>query len=187
MPRLPPLTSPLAAGPVRLRDAAERDIPEVLIAYEDDRKMHLGLFEERPPSAAALGRRAELESADRAAGERATFTVCAEDSDLCVGQLTVHNLDWEHARGELSLWIAPGQRGRGLGAGALRLASAWLLQTCGLQRLQVLAEPDNTPMRRAAARAGFVSEGVLRGHMRRRGARVDVVVLSLVSGDLEGT
>jgi RimJ/RimL family protein N-acetyltransferase len=184
MPRLPQHSPPLREGGVSLRDAAERDIPEVLIAYEDDRQMHLRLFEERPPSGAALGRRAESDYADRAAGSRATLTVCADGSDVCVGQITVHHIDWEHARGELSMWIAPGWRGRGIGATALRLASTWLLQRCGLERLQLLVEPDNVAMLRAAAHVGFVNEGILHSHLRQGGVRVDVVVVSVLRSDL---
>lgn len=186
MPRLPPLSEPLTDGRVRLRDAAERDIPEVLIAYEDDREMHLRLFEDRPPTGAALGRLAESAYTDRVAGCRATLTVCRADADLCLGQLTAHNIDSEHARAELALWIAPRQRGQGLGSGALRLAGHWLLESCGLARVALFAEPDNVAMCAAAARAGFVQEGVLRGHALRGRERVDVVVLSLVAQDVSG-
>ena len=186
MPRLPLLSETLHDGPVRLRDASSRDIPEVLIAYEDDPEMHQRLFEERPPSGAALGRRAESDYADRAAGSRATLTVLADGSDRCVGQLSVHDLDWEHARGELSLWIAPGARRRGLGSASLRLACAWLFDRCALARLQVLVEPDNVAMLRTAARAGFRDEGILRSHLRRRGVRLDVAVLSRLAADQEG-
>ena len=185
MPRLPLLTDTLHHGPVRLRDASSRDIPEVLIAYEDDPEMHQRLFEGRPPSGAALGRRAESHYADRAAGSRATLTVLADGSDRCVGQLSVHDLDWEHARGELSLWIAPGARRRGLGSVSLRLACAWLFDRCALARLQVLVEPDNVAMLGAAARAGFHDEGILQGHLRRRGVRIDVAVLSRLAADQE--
>jgi RimJ/RimL family protein N-acetyltransferase len=183
MPRLPPLSETLKDGPVRLRDASSRDIPEALIAYEDDREMHLRLFEERPPTGAALGRLAESDYADRAAGSRATLTVLGAGSDRCVGQLSVHHIDWEHARGELSLWIAPGARRRGLGSGALRLATAWLFDPCALVRLQLIVEPDNVAMLSTAARAGFHDEGILRSHVRRRGARLDVAVLSRLAAD----
>ncbi|MEA2148140.1 MAG: hypothetical protein QOG59_3727, partial [Solirubrobacteraceae bacterium] len=89
-------------------------------------------------------------------------------------------------RGELSLWIAPGARRRGLGSASLRLASGWLFDRCALARLQVLVEPDNVAMLRTAARAGFRDEGILRGHLRRRKARLDVAVLSLLPADRGG-
>lgn len=186
MARLPLLADPLQDERVRLRDAAERDIPEVLIAYEDDREMHLRLGQARPPSGAQLGRLAESENADRAAGSRATLTIVEPPSDLCLGQVTVHDLDWDNGSVELSIWLAPAYRGRGLGARALALASRWLLHPCRFERVQLLCEPGNQALLGAAARAGFVHEGVLRGYWRRRSERIDVAVLSLVRGDLEG-
>ncbi len=184
MARLPQLDHPLADGHVRLRDAAERDIPEVLIAFEDDPALHLRLGRDRPPSGAQLGRLLEAEPADRSAGSRATLTVLSEASDVCRGQVTVHDLDWDHARAELSIWLAPQARGRGLGSGALGLAARWLLRDCGLTRVQLLAEPDNGPLLGAAIRAGFTDEGRLEAYRRVGSRRVDVTVLSLLASDV---
>ena len=183
MARLPLLSEPLQSEIVRLRDGAERDIPEILIAYEDDSALHRRLGQDRPPSGAQLGRRAETEAADRGAGSRATLTIVDPGSDLCLGQVSVHHFDWEHARAELSLWVAPHARGRGLGSGALSLATRWLLGRCGVERVQLLVALDNEPMLHAAARAGFVHEGVLHGYVRARPRRVDVAILSLLPGD----
>ena len=41
MSSFPLLTEPLTDGTVVLRDYAERDIPEILIAHQDDPRMHL--------------------------------------------------------------------------------------------------------------------------------------------------
>jgi RimJ/RimL family protein N-acetyltransferase len=183
MPHLPMLAEPLSSEVVRLRDFAERDIPEILIAYEDDPEMHRRLGQERPPSGAQLGRLAETEIADRGAGSRATLTILDPHIDLCLGQVTVHHLDWEHGRGELSLWVAPEARRRGLGVGALRLAAGWLLGPCRLERVQLMAEPDNEAILRTAARAGFVREGVLHGYLRVRARRADMAVLSRLPSD----
>ena len=69
-------------------------------------------------------------------------------------------------------------------AAAVTRAARWLLGPCGLERVAVLTETDNEPMIRAALAAGFSREGVLRGHTRERGRRVDAVVLSLLPADL---
>jgi len=39
-------------------------------------------------------------------------------------------------------------------------------------------------MRAAAAAAGFVEEGLLRGYTREHGRRVDVTVMSLITADV---
>ena len=186
MPSLPELREPLTNGAVCVRAGAERDIPEVLIAYQDDPALHLRMGQPGPPSGAELGRLYERVEADRVAGRRLTFTITEPGEDTCRGQIYVHGVDWENGRGELGMWVASQMRGRGLGARALRLVSPWLLRAAGLDRLQILTESDNEPMIRAALAAGFTREGVFRGYTREQGRRVDNAVLSLVSRDLAG-
>jgi [ribosomal protein S5]-alanine N-acetyltransferase len=184
MRSFPRLLEPLTDGHVALRDYTERDIPEILIAYQDDPQLHRLAGEDRPPSGAELGSRAEREPVDRAAGERATLTIVEPGIDTCRGQVGVSDADWDNRRAELAIWLAPQVRGRGLGGRSLRLAAEWLLGTCELARVELVAEPDNAAILGAAQAAGFVREGVLRGHQRKRGKRIDVVVMSLIPADL---
>jgi [ribosomal protein S5]-alanine N-acetyltransferase len=184
MRSFPHLTDPLTDGEVVLRDYLERDIPEILIAYQDDPRLHSLTGEDRPPSGAELGSRAEREAGARAVGERATLTILEPGGDTCRGQIKVDSVDWDNGRAELTIWLAPQVRGRGLGRRALRLAGAWLLGPCRLARVEALADPANATAIGAAQAAGFVREGVLRGYQRRRGQRVDVVVMSLIPLDL---
>src|SRR5260221_9578388 len=114
MPSFPDLDEPLIDNEVRVRLAAEYDIPEVLIAYQDDRELHLRMGEPRPPSGAELGRLAERAAADRAAGRGMTLTIVGPGSEECVGQVNVHQVDWDNARAELGIWVAPQERDRGL-------------------------------------------------------------------------
>lgn len=184
MPSFSELRDPLTDGVVSLRFAADRDIPEVLIAYEDDPTLHLRMGQTRPPSGAELGRRAERAEADRVAGRRLALTLVQPGEDTCRGQVYVYEVDWDHARADLGIWVAPQLRGRGLGARALGLVAPWLLQTSGLQRVQLLTESDNEALIHAATQAGFSYEGVLHGYTRERGRRLDNAVLSMVARDL---
>jgi RimJ/RimL family protein N-acetyltransferase len=185
MAAIPDLTEPLRQGRVTLRFGSERDIPEILIAHQDDPQLHERLREPRPPSGAELGRRAEQAPAERAAGTRATLTILDGESDDCRGQIDVHDIDWDHERAEVGIWIVPQLRRQGLGRAALALAGRWLLRDCGLQRVQIVTRSDNQAVIRAARCAGFRYEGVLRAYLWDRGGRVDVAVLSLLPGDLE--
>jgi RimJ/RimL family protein N-acetyltransferase len=187
MPVFPNLVAPLRSETVTLRGSAERDIPEVLIAHQDDPELHVRLGYERPPSGAELGRRTEAEPAERQAGIGVRLTILDPESDTCRGQLDVHRVDWGHQRAELGIWVASRWRSRGLGTGALALAGRWLLQDCGIARVELLTEPDNLPMIRAAAAAGFHEEGVLRAYVRERDRRLDLAIMSLLSDDLEAS
>jgi ribosomal-protein-alanine N-acetyltransferase len=184
MSSFPRLAEPLSDGHVALRDYVERDIPEILIAYQDDPYLHLAAGEDRPPSGAELGSRAEREPAVRAAGEEATLTIVEPDADTCRGQLRVRDVDWDNARAQLLIWLAPQSRGQGLGRRALRVAGDWLLGPCQMARLEMFSELDNAALMIAAGAAGFAREGVLRGYERKREDRIDMVVMSLIPADL---
>jgi RimJ/RimL family protein N-acetyltransferase len=181
---IPELTEPLNNGRVALRLAAERDIPEVLIAHDDDPQLYIDRGRARPPTGAELGRDMEQAAAQRADGSFETLTLLEPGSDDCRGQLYVYNIDWDNARAELGLWVSPGSRNKGLGRAALMLASSWLFDAWGIERLQLTTVPSNEAMMSAALGAGFVHEGVLRGHRLERGRRVDVAILSLLPADL---
>jgi RimJ/RimL family protein N-acetyltransferase len=174
MPAFPALENRLSDGVVELRLAKEWDIPDVLIAHQDDPTLYRRLGLVRPPSGAELGRRSEAEPGERAAGRTLCLTVVEPGDDTCRGQIDVHHLDWDQGCAELGIWLAPQFRGRGLAPQALRLAAAWLFEGCGLRRLTVRTEPDNRPMIGAARAAGFREEEPRQGS----------ACLSLTPGDL---
>jgi RimJ/RimL family protein N-acetyltransferase len=178
------LEQPLRSDNVELRFESERDIPEILIAHQDDPALYVRLGLQRPPSAAELGRRNEREPAERAQGIGVRFTILERGSDTCRGQLDIHRVDWDDLRAEAGIWVAPAFRGRGLAPAALRLAGRWLFEACGMARLELLTEPENAAMISAAQTAGFVHEGVLRAYVNERGRRLDLAILSLLPVDL---
>jgi RimJ/RimL family protein N-acetyltransferase len=183
MPEIPDLSDPLADGHAGIRLAAERDIPEVLIAHQEDPLLAAALGLERPPSGAQLGRAMEEAAAQRGAGSAVTLTIVEPGSDECRGQFYADRFDWEHAHADVAVWVAPHARGRGLGGHALALASTWLMDACELVRVQLLTPPENEVAIRTALAAGFTQEGVLRAHARARARRVDLAILSRVAAD----
>jgi RimJ/RimL family protein N-acetyltransferase len=115
----------------------------------------------------------ELAEREREDGVRVRLTIVEPGSDDCRGRISVHSIDWDSGRAELGMWLAPRARGRGLAPVALQLVARWLFEECHLELVELLTEPDNEPMLRAALAAGFVERG-----MRRR-AEVDMIVMSL--------
>jgi RimJ/RimL family protein N-acetyltransferase len=132
MPSFPSLDDPLSDGVVTLRPSAERDIPEVLIAYQDDRRLPEALGEDRPPTGAALGSRAERAADEFRAGHTLTLTILQEGSDVCRGEVRIADVDWESRSAGLRVWLSPSLRGRGLAQRAHGLAVDWLSRECGL-------------------------------------------------------
>ena len=184
---IPGLDQPLSDGVVSLRLAAERDIPEVLVAHDEDRELHHERGMPRPPSGAELGRELEEAPTRRAAGIDETLTIETADGPRnasFAGQLIVHSIDWDDRRGELGIWLVPGRRGSAIGRRALVLAARWLFDVWELERLQLVTGTQNGAMLACARAAGFVHEGVLRGHTLREGHREDDAILSLLPSDM---
>ena len=179
-----PARAAAATGAVALRLGAERDIPEILIAHQDDPQLHARLGLERPPSGAELGRRAER-AADRARGRDAA---CADDpraggSDVCRGQIDVH-------RRRLG---PPAGRARDLGRAAGRAAAGWPPRRCGSSVAgcstpaagaprSCSTEPDNAADARARPRGGVRRRGrPARLRARARPAASTCAILSLLA------
>jgi len=154
-PEIPELRDRLSDGEVELRTSTEWDIPDILIAHQDDQELYRRLGMIRPPSGAELGSAAERAPAERASGTGVKLTIVEPGGDDCRGRVEVHEIDWEHQSAELGIWVAPRLRGQGVARRALRLAAGWLFETVGLRQLTLNVAADNVAMLRAADAAGF--------------------------------
>ncbi len=84
---------------------------------------------------------------------------------------------------EIGYWVAAFARGRGYAAEATDALATWAFEH-GVHRVQLLAATGNVLSQRVAARAGFISEGELRGgHRGRRGVPRDMVVFGRLATD----
>jgi RimJ/RimL family protein N-acetyltransferase len=88
-------------------------------------------------------------------------------------------------RGHIGYWVAAPARGRGVCTRALRVLCAWALDERGLQRLELITDPENVASQRCAEKVGFRREGVMRAHLRHPDGRIrDSVLFSLLPGEL---
>ena len=88
-------------------------------------------------------------------------------------------------RARLGYWVAADARGRGTCTRALRLLCRYALEDLGLQRVDLITDPDNVASQRVAEKVGFRREGVLRAHLRHPDGRIrDSVMFSLLPGEL---
>lgn len=79
--------------------------------------------------------------------------------------------------------LRPEHRGRGVGMIAQRLLVDHLFATTDLDRVEAETDVDNIAERRALERAGFASEGVVRGAQLRGGVRRDLVRYAVLRAD----
>ena len=123
-----------------------------------------------------------------------SFAVAEAATDRLVGQIglwlrdrapdgATGYLEEPHGRAALGYWVAPQDRGRGYATDALNAASSWALARDEVQRLELFIEPSNEPSWRAAERARFQREGLLRRWQPIGDERRDMFVYSRLPED----
>jgi RimJ/RimL family protein N-acetyltransferase len=168
-------------GSVTLRAWREDDIPAIHAACQDPEIQRWIPLIPRPY---------ELEHARAFVADelgQGPYQFAIEEDGRLAGSIAVR-VDEESASGDVGYWCAPAARGRGVVTRALRRLCRFAFDELGLQRIELIADPDNTASLRVAEKAGFRREAVLRSHMLHPdGRRRDSVLLSLLPGELVGS
>jgi ribosomal-protein-alanine N-acetyltransferase len=89
------------------------------------------------------------------------WAMCRADSDEVLGRMAMHT-DLRAGRGEVTYWLLPEARGRGVATRSCIAATTWAHEF-GLHRVQLHHSTLNAASHQVAIRSGFTSEGVLRG------------------------
>lgn len=103
----------------------------------------------------------EARSEDWRAERAATWAIIWSATAEVVGRVTVYT-SLEDGYGEVSYWVLPHARRRGIASRVCMAATLWAHEL-GLHRVQLEHSVENEASRRVALRAGFIEEGVRRG------------------------
>lgn len=144
-------------GRLELRPFSEADAPVLVAAFSipDIRFYHFR----------SLNHDEALQWVDDALGswateKAATWAISDLSKGEVVGRVTLY-LSLAHGYGEVSYWVLPDARGRGVATRACVAATAWGHEL-GLHRIELQHSLDNDGSRAVAQRAQFVEEGVKR-------------------------
>ncbi len=176
----------LSDGTVRVRLIADADVPAITAACQNPEIVRYTTI----PSPYELhhAREWQLRSqAGLAAGTDIGALIVDAESDELLGSVGLHGLDPATGRAAAGYWVAAGARRRGVATRGLRLLCAFAFDELGVERIELWIEPENEASRRLAERVGFRSEGLLRSFMPVQGIRRDMLMYSLLPGELHGS
>ena len=182
MPSFPRFTAPLSGDSVQLRLAAERDIPEILIAHQDDPELYVRCGCSAPE-------RGRAGTSDRTGRYRACARRPPVADDPGAGIRRVPRTD-RRPRGGAALWPdRPERLGRARIASGARVGSARAHRPLvdrggGAARVQLFIDPGNTPMLATAAKAGSRGRVCCAAIGANAAERRDAEAWSLVTPDL---
>jgi [ribosomal protein S5]-alanine N-acetyltransferase len=191
--KLPDSLPTLASGPVLLKGPAP-GLEVLRDAAADPYIRLLYGFPELPDEefTATYGRRLK---ARLRAGLGASFSISEASSGRIVGGIglwlrarapdgTTGYLEEAHGRASVGYWVCPSYRRRGYASHALVAMSRWALALEEVQRLELYVEPWNEGSWRAAERAGYRREGLLRSWQLLGSRRRDMYVYSLLPSEI---
>jgi [ribosomal protein S5]-alanine N-acetyltransferase len=95
----------------------------------------------------------------------ASWAIVDGRDDRPVGQVGLRHVTLFEATAELSYWMVPAARGRGMAGRAVETMTRWSFGALGLNRLYLQHSTANTASCRVAGKAGYRLEGILRDAM----------------------
>jgi ribosomal-protein-serine acetyltransferase len=108
-------------------------------------------------------------------------------SGRLLGGVGLNHLNQARRSANLGYWVADAARGGGIAVSAAQLAAAWAFAQLGLQRIEILVQPENTASLRVAVKLGAVCEGIARNGIIIDGEPREAIVHSLVPDDLQNS
>ena len=176
----------LRAGKVGLRARDEADVAVLHAELYEDIATRVQA-DSRPWRPIPSGSAASPYSVSEPRDEVACFSVVELAGGELAGEALLWAIDLHNRTAHLGLSLRPAFRGRGLGTDVVAALCEYGFAVRGLHRLQVDTLASNTAMIRAAARAGFVPEGRLRGAAWVNGDFADEVILGMLAADWAGS
>ena len=148
----------ITAGSLVLRPWSAEDDLHVVKAFEDpDIRGWSGCRIGSPEDAAAWISRWNSKWETRSAASWAV--VATDDTGTVLGQVALRSL-WVGEMAEMSYWVMPDHRRRGIAPRATRALAAWALEAFDLTRLEIVHSVRNRASCRVALKAGFAPEGI---------------------------
>ena len=150
----------IAVGAERqLRPWADDDRDHVLQAFADPdiERWHLRRLPDTADAEAWIDARHDDWQQERGA----SWAVTNPDRGV-VGQVALRGVNLAMGVSQVSYWVMPEARGRGVATTALRALTAWGLREVGFHRLWLMHSTRNGPSCTVAANAGYEAEGTLR-------------------------
>lgn len=118
-------------------------------------------------------------------GEHFAFGIFDRASHGLLGSVGLNQRNHLHRSANLGYWVRMSCQRRGVATEAVRMAARFGFRQLALQRIEIVALPDNQASRRTAERAGARFEAVARRRIWDGEQAKDGAVYALVPEDLE--
>jgi [ribosomal protein S5]-alanine N-acetyltransferase len=170
---------PVAYGPVVLRELSDLDVPMVQELSTDP---YIPLIGSIPANASQQEAQdwIDRQRVYRTDGTLLPFAIAEADANRAIGSIGLGLATLARGRATAGYSVVPSARGRGVAAAALAALTRFAWTIPALYRIELYIEPWNTGSIRAAERAGYEREGLLRSHQEIGGHRRDMLLYAII-------
>ena len=161
---------------ITLRSFGSQDAPMIQEASQDDL---IPTITSVPSEDSEEGALAFIERQYERLHTRSGYSFAiADENDDGVGQIGLWLQNEHQGRASIGYWIRPSARKRGYAADAISALAGWARTLPQLHRLEIYVEPWNEGSWRAAERAGFERECLMRSWQPVGGVHRDMFMYS---------
>ena len=111
------------------------------------------------------------------------FYVLDEQNNQIVGIAALNQIYRTHQMGNLAYMVRTSRTGEGIATEAARLVAQYGFEKLGLQRIEIVANPDNAPSLKVAEKLGATREVLLRNRQLLHGVPCSAYLHSLIPTD----
>jgi len=97
---------------------------------------------------------------------------------LKIGSISLWNVNWQHQRAQVGIWLIPSFWNRGLGEKSLNLLKNIAFIHLKINRLEAHIAIDNKKSISLFKKCGFSEEGILKEYLRFHGNFHDAVIMA---------
>ena len=174
----------LSDGVIRLRLMTDADVASVTAAVQDP-EIPRWTTVSSPYREEEARQWRRMATSGIAGGTDLPTLIVDAASDELLGAVGIHGIDPASGRCSAGYWVAAPARRQGVASRGMRLLCRFAFYELGVQRIELWIDPSNTSSLGVAETVGFTREGLLRSFMPIQGRRRDMLMYSLLPGELD--
>ncbi|MFX1365455.1 MAG: GNAT family N-acetyltransferase [Promethearchaeota archaeon] len=102
-----------------------------------------------------------------------------------IGSISLWNINWQHKRTQIGIWLLPSFWGKGLGERSLNLIKKIAFNHLKMNRLEAYIAIKNHRSVSLFEKCGFIIEGILKQYLIFQGEYHDAIILALLKRDMQ--
>ncbi|MFX1304262.1 MAG: GNAT family N-acetyltransferase [Promethearchaeota archaeon] len=108
-----------------------------------------------------------------------------EANKVKIGSISLWNVNWQHLRSQVGIWLIPSFWGKGLGERSINLLKNIAFNHLKINRLEAYIAVVNKRSISLFEKCGFKEEGILKQYMNFQGKYHNAIILACLKNEID--